>query len=223
MIHFSRLSEELILWAGSEFRFIEMADAFSTGSSIMPQKKNPDISELVRGKTGRVVGDLVSLLMLMKSLPMSYNRDMQEDKEPLFDAVDTLSACIDIYIRMLPTIRFNQERMYEAASTGYQNATDLADYLVNQGMPFRKAHSVAGQAVAHALDEGKELHELTLQKLKTFSKLIKKDIFNLLKPESLVNRRSSAGGTSAENVRKAISKATARLDAEMERLPEFKD
>jgi len=222
MIHFSRLSEELILWASAEFRYIDLADAFSTGSSIMPQKKNPDISELTRGKTGRVTGNLVSLLMLMKSLPMAYNRDMQEDKEPLFDSVDTLKACIDIHIRMLPTITFNRETMMTAAARGYLNATDLADYLVNEGMPFRKAHSVVGQVVAHGIEKGLEIHEIPLKDLKTFSKLIKKDVFTLLTPESMVNRRSSFGGTSAANVWEAISRADARLSADLERIPEFR-
>ena len=222
MIHFSRLSEELILWASAEFHFIDLADAFSTGSSIMPQKKNPDISELTRGKTGRVTGNLVSLLMLMKSLPLAYNRDMQEDKEPLFDTVDTLKAVIDIHTRMLPTITFNRDVMLAAASRGYQNATDLADYLVTQGVPFRKAHSVAGSAVAHAVANGVELHEMPLKELKTFSKFIKKDVYGLLTPERMVSRRSSYGGTSAENVRNAIAMAHARLSAELERVPVFK-
>ncbi len=222
MIHFSRLSEELILWASAEFRYIDLADAFSTGSSIMPQKKNPDISELTRGKVGRVTGNLVSLLMLMKSLPMAYNRDMQEDKEPLFDTVDTLKACIDIHCRMLPTIAFNREVMMTAASCGYLNATDLADYLVSEGMPFRKAHSVAGQVVAHGIASGLEIHEIPLKDLKTFSKLIKKDVFSLLTPESMVNRRSSFGGTSAANVWESISRADARLSADLARIPEFR-
>lgn len=222
MIHFSRLSEELILWSSAEFRFITLSDAFSTGSSIMPQKKNPDISELTRGKSGRVTGNLVSLLMLMKSLPLAYNRDMQEDKEPLFDTVDTLKAVIDIHTRMLPTITFNRDVMLAAASRGYQNATDLADYLVTQGMPFRKAHSVAGSAVAHAVAHGVELNEIPLKDLKAFSKLIKKDVYALLTPESMVNRRSCRGGTSADQVRQAIINAQTHLSAELERMPTFR-
>ena len=221
MLHFSRLSEEMILWSTSEFGFIELSDAFSTGSSIMPQKKNPDIPELVRGKTGRVIGDLIAVMTIMKSLPLAYNRDMQEDKEALFDAVDTLSACVDIYTRMLPEISIKKERMSQAVSTGYLNATDLADYLVGQGVPFRKAHSCAGQAVAYAVENGRELHELTLKELKQFSAKIKQEIFQLLKPESGVNRRTSFGGTATENVVKAVADAERELTSEIKKLPEF--
>jgi argininosuccinate lyase len=178
MVHLSRLSEELVLWSTSEFGFITLADAFATGSSIMPQKKNPDIPEIVRGKTGRVFGSLMALLTLMKSLPMAYNRDMQEDKEPLFDAVDTLKACLHINVQMIPRITVNREAMRKAASVGFLNATDMADYLVGQGMPFRKAHACVGNAVAYALDKGKELDQLTLDELKPFSPLIKADIFD---------------------------------------------
>ncbi len=221
MLHFSRLSEEMILWSTSEFGFIEISDAFSTGSSIMPQKKNPDIPELVRGKTGRVIGDLIAMMTIMKSLPLAYNRDLQEDKEPLFDAVDTLSACVDIFTRMLPEISVKKERMYQAASTGYLNATDLADYLASQGVPFREAHSCAGKAVAYAIKNGRELHELTLKELKAFSPKIGKEVFQLLETESVVNRRTSLGGTATENVKQAVTKAELALQAEMEKFPEF--
>jgi argininosuccinate lyase len=221
MLHFSRFSEELILWSTSEFGFIELSDAFSTGSSIMPQKKNPDIPELVRGKTGRVIGDLVAMLTVVKSLPLAYNRDLQEDKEPLFDAVDTLSACVDIYARMLPEIKIKKDRMRQAAATGYLNATDLADYLVNQGVPFRKAHSCAGQAVAYAIENGRELHDLTLEELKRFSDKIKEEVFGLLDPESAVNRRTSFGGTATDNVVRAIAAAEKELDQETLNLPAF--
>ena len=221
MLHFSRISEEMILWSTSEFGFIELSDAFSTGSSIMPQKKNPDIPELVRGKTGRVIGNLIAMMTIMKSLPMAYNRDLQEDKEPLFDTVDTLSACVDIYTRMLPEISVKKERMSRAASTGYLNATDLADYLVSQGVPFRKAHSCAGQAVAYAIENGRELHELSLKELKKFSPKIKEKVFQLLETESGVNRRTSFGGTAIENVKKAVAEAEKELKAEMEKLPEY--
>ena len=221
MLHFSRISEEMILWSTSEFGFIELSDAFSTGSSIMPQKKNPDIPELVRGKTGRVIGNLIAMMTIMKSLPMAYNRDLQEDKEPLFDTVDTLSACVDIYTRMLPEISVKKERMSRAASTGHLNATDLADYLVSQGVPFRKAHSCAGQAVAYAIENGRELHELSLKELKKFSPKIKEKVFQLLETESGVNRRTSFGGTAIENVKKAVAEAVKELKAEMEKLPEF--
>ena len=221
MLHFSRISEEMILWSTSEFGFIELSDAFSTGSSIMPQKKNPDIPELVRGKTGRVIGNLIAMMTIMKSLPMAYNRDLQEDKEPLFGTVDILSACVEIYTRMLPEISVKKERMSRAASTGYLNATDLADYLVSQGVPFRKAHSCAGQAVAYAIENGRELHELSLKELKKFSPKIKEKVFQLLETESGVNRRTSFGGTAIENVKKAVAEAEKELKAEMEKLPEF--
>jgi argininosuccinate lyase len=221
MLHFSRLSEEMILWSTAEFGFIELSDAFSTGSSIMPQKKNPDIPELVRGKTGRVIGDLIAMLTIVKSLPLAYNRDLQEDKEPLFDAVDTLAACVDIYTRMLPEITVKKDRMIQAAATGYLNATDLADYLVNQGVPFRTAHSCAGKAVAYGIENGRELHELTLEELKKFAPEIKAEVFALLEPESVVNRRTSFGGTATANVVEAIAVAKKDLENEMNNLPVF--
>ncbi len=212
MMHFSRISEELILWSSSEFGFAELSDAFSTGSSIMPQKKNPDVPELVRGKCGLVFGNLMALLTLMKSLPLAYNRDMQEDKKILFDTVDTLKACIQIYTAMIPGIKVNRETMARAASKGFLNATDMADYLVTKGMPFREAHGCTGKAVAYALNQKKELHELTLAELKTFSTLIKADIFSFLTIEQMVNRRTSFGGTATENVREAIREAEKGLE-----------
>jgi len=221
MLHFSRLSEELILWSTSEFGFIELSDAFSTGSSIMPQKKNPDIPELVRGKTGRVIGDLVSMLTTMKSLPMTYNRDLQEDKEPLFDAVDTLAACVDIVTRMLPEMKVRKDSLRTAANTGFLNATDLADHLVSLGIPFREAHSHVGQAVAYAIDDGRELHDLTLEELQKFAPEIEADIFDLLQAESVVNRRTSHGGTAGANVVAAIAAAEAELQADLQTLPTF--
>ncbi|WP_372679653.1 argininosuccinate lyase [Desulfosarcina sp.] len=211
MVHLSRLSEELVLWSTSEYGFITLSDAFATGSSIMPQKKNPDVPEIVRGKTGRVFGSLVALLTLMKSLPMSYNRDMQEDKEPLFDAADTIKACLSINVQMLPRITVNREIMRKAASVGFLNATDMADYLVNQGMPFRKAHACVGGAVAYALDKGKELDQLTLDELKTFSPLVKADIFDHLTLKVMIDRRQSPGGTATENVARAIAEARKAL------------
>lgn len=207
MVHLSRMSEEFILWSSSEFGFIELPDSFATGSSIMPQKKNPDVPELVRGKTGRVFGDLVSLLTMMKSLPLSYNRDMQEDKSALFQTADTLRQCIDIYIKMLPKLKINREAMRQATSKGFLNATDMADYLVAGGMPFRQAHGCVGEAVAYASRKKKELHELTLKELKSFSSHFKKDIFNILSTEQMINRRKSIGGTALECVRAAIGKA----------------
>jgi argininosuccinate lyase len=212
MVHFSRLSEELILWSTSEFGFVEISDAFTTGSSIMPQKKNPDVCELVRGKTGRVVGDLVALLTLMKSLPMAYNRDMQEDKEPLFDAVDTLRATVAVYTRMLPNVRFRRERMGEATKTGFLNATDLADHLVARNVPFREAHEIVGKAVAYATTAGCELHDLDLPTLQGFSGRIEADVYDALATETVVNRRNSIGGTATEQVRRAVAAAREVLD-----------
>ncbi len=217
MVHFSRLSEELILWSSAEFGFIELPDAFATGSSIMPQKKNPDVPELVRGKTGRVFGDLMALLTTMKSLPLTYNRDMQEDKAPLFSTVDTLKSVVEVVARMLPHIRFNTERMRRESDRGFLNATDLADYLVGRGVPFREAHAVVGRAVAHALSQGKELQALDLDELKTFSELIDESVFEALKLERVVDRRTSMGGTATDSVRSAIHKA--REDLGREQMP----
>jgi argininosuccinate lyase len=212
MTHLSRLSEEMILWSTAEFGFIELPDAFATGSSIMPQKKNPDVPELVRGKAGRVFGHLMALLTLMKALPLSYNRDLQEDKTALFDAVDTLSDCIDVYIQMLPGVRLHAQRMEQAASTGYINATDLADYLVRQGLAFREAHHCVGQAVRLGLDQGRELHELSLAQLQSCSPLVKEDVFDYLAARENVNRRTGPGGTARSAVLAAIRAAEQRLD-----------
>ena len=207
MMHLSRFSEELILWSSSEFAFVVISDAFTTGSSIMPQKKNPDIPELVRGKTGRVYGNLMSVLTLMKSLPMTYNRDMQEDKPPLFDTVDTLTACLDIYRRMLPNITFRERRLAETTETGFINATDLADYLASKGLPFRDAHSVVGRTVAYGLDKGKELQDMTVAELQGFSPLIEDDVFAFLETRNIIDRRISLGGTATANVRAAVLQA----------------
>ena len=212
MVHLSRLSEEMILWSTAEFGFIELPDAFATGSSIMPQKKNPDVAELVRGKSGRVFGSLMALLTVMKGLPLAYNRDLQEDKELLFDSVDTLQACLEIYTMMLPKIKVNREIMRAATQTGYINATDFADYLVGKGMPFRNAHHCVGQAVGYALAHKKELHDLSLDELKSFSALIQEDVFEILSIEAMIDRRRSAGGTATENVRAAIAVARAALE-----------
>ena len=211
MVHFSRFSEELIIWSSAEFNFIELSDAFSTGSSIMPQKKNPDIPELVRGKTGRVFGDLISMLTMLKGLPLAYNRDMQEDKQPLFNTVDILSSCLNIYLQMLPEIKINKKQMNMAVSAGFLNATDLADYLVIRGLPFREAHACVGQAVSYALTNNKELHELSIKELKQFSRLINDDVFNHLTVEYMINRRTSDGGTATKTVLEAIKKANAQL------------
>jgi len=207
MVHFSRMSEEFILWSSSEFDFIEIPDAFATGSSIMPQKKNPDVPELVRGKTGGVFGDLMAMLTLMKSLPLAYNRDMQEDKLHLFRSVDTLCDCIDIFSQMLPNIHVKKDRMLQAASVGFLNATDLADYLVGKGMTFREAHGCVGKAVGFAIQQGKELDELSLKELKTFSSLIDSDVFSFIAIDQMIDRRTSFGGTAKQNVMEQIAKA----------------
>jgi argininosuccinate lyase len=212
MVHLSRLSEEVILWSTAEFGFIELPDAFTTGSSIMPQKKNPDVAELVRGKSGRVFGSLMALLTIMKGLPLAYNRDLQEDKELLFDSVDTLQACLEIYTMMLPKIKVNREVMRTATLTGFINATDFADYLVGKGLPFRTAHHFVGQAVGYALAHKKELHDLSLDELKSFSALIQEDIFEILSTEAMIDRRRSTGGTATKNVRAAIASARATLE-----------
>ena len=214
MVHFSRLAEELVLWATSEFGFIELPDAFSTGSSIMPQKKNPDVPELIRGKAGRVFGDLVALLTTMKGLPLAYNRDMQEDKGPLFSTVDTLRTCIDITTRMLPQVTFNKDAMRNATTIGFLNATDMADYLVGRGVPFREAHAVVGKAVAYALSQGKELDQLTLEEMHTFSSVIDGALFEALQVEQVVNRRTSQGGTAVAVVKDAVRRAVDRLESE---------
>lgn len=214
MVHLSRLSEEIVLWSSREFGFLEIPDAFATGSSIMPQKKNPDVPELVRGKTGRVIGSLVTLLTVMKGLPLAYNRDMQEDKEPLFDAVDTLSMCLAVYRRLVPKLKVNRSILAEAVTKGYLNATEVADYLVGKGMAFRDAHHCTGQVVRYAMDRGKELHELNLHDFERFSKFFGEDIFGFLTPEQMVNRRLSSGGTATRNVLQAIAGAVELLDLE---------
>jgi argininosuccinate lyase len=221
MVHFSRLSEELILWSTAEFNFIELPDSFATGSSIMPQKKNPDVPELVRGKAGAVIGNLMALLTTMKSLPLAYNRDMQEDKAPLFNTVDTLKACIEIYTAMLPKIKVKAVNMLQAAKSGFLDATDMADYLVTRGVAFREAHRLVGEAVGFALAGKKELHELTLEEMQSFSKLIQEDIFSCLETRQMIDRRTSYGGTAAKNVRQAIRAAENSLAQKKNCRPEF--
>jgi argininosuccinate lyase len=211
MMHLSRLSEELIIWSSAEFGFIELPDAYTTGSSIMPQKKNPDVAELVRGKAGRVFGDLVAMLTLMKSLPLSYNRDMQEDKTPLFDAADTLALCLQIYIQLLPNIKFNAAIMQKAASRGYLNATDLADYLVTKGMAFREAHYCVGRIVSYALKNKKEIHELSLKQLQQYAPRATEDVFEHLATQHMIDRRASIGGTATATVMAAINDARKKL------------
>ena len=209
MIHLSRFSEELILWSSAQFDFIDMPDAFCTGSSIMPQKKNPDVPELVRGKSGRVTGNLMSLLMLMKSQPLAYNKDNQEDKEPLFDTADTLINCLRAYADMIPHIRAKKDNMYNSAKRGFATATDLADYLVRKGMAFRDAHEAVGLAVRLGVDTERDLSELSLDELQGFSALITAEVFDYLTLEGSVAARKHIGGTAPETVKAAI--ATARL------------
>ena len=214
MTHLSRMSEELVLWASAQFNFIELPDRFCTGSSIMPQKKNPDVPELVRGKTGRINGHLISLLTLMKSQPLAYNKDNQEDKEPLFDTVDTLKDCLRAFALMVPHIKARKENMYEAARCGFSTATDLADYLVRQGIPFRSAHEVVGKAVAYGIEQNKDLSEMDLEELQQFSNTIEQDVFDVLTLEGSVNARSHVGGTAPERVRQAIKEAKSRQKSE---------
>lgn len=194
MMHLSRFSEEIILWCSWEFKYIELDDAYSTGSSIMPQKKNPDIAELVRGKTGRVYGDLISLLTTMKGLPLAYNKDMQEDKEPVFDAIDTALACLPVFTGMIKTMTVLPENMRKAANKGFINATDCADYLTKKGMPFRDAYTTVGELVYHCTETGKTLEELTLEELKGISPLFEEDIFSALNMENCAGTRNSYGG-----------------------------
>ncbi len=206
-LHLSRLSEELVLWSSQEFSFVQISDKFCTGSSIMPQKKNPDIPELIRGKSGRVVGSLMSLITLMKGLPLTYNRDLQEDKEPVFDAVDTVSASMAIMAEMLGNLAFNTGRMEEATRTGFMTATDLADYLVLHNVPFREAHGIVGKAVAACIEKGCELTDLTLADIREFSDVIDKDIFEVLSVEGSVDSRISTGGTATQRVEEAVAAA----------------
>ncbi len=213
MMHLSRLSEELVIWSSQEFGFITISDDFCTGSSIMPQKKNPDMPELIRGKTGRVYGHLMSLLTTMKGLPLAYNKDMQEDKEALFDAVDTVEICLEIMSRLLGSVTFNGERLKEATEKGFLAATDLADYLVRKGITFREAHEIVGKMVLFAIDQGKELHDLTLAEMKDFSRKISKDVLRWLDPALTVNRRNIPGGTSPEMVKKSLKSAKEELKA----------
>jgi argininosuccinate lyase len=207
LTHLSRMSEELIIWSSAQFNFIELPDRFCTGSSIMPQKKNPDVPELIRGKTGRVNGNLICLLTLMKSQPLAYNKDNQEDKEPLFDTVDTVSGCLRAFADMVPAIKCKHENMYNAAKQGFSTATDLADYLVRKKLPFRDAHEVVGKAVAMGVSCGKDLSELTLAELQQFSDKIETDVFEVLTLEGSVKARNHVGGTAPEQVRKAIALA----------------
>jgi argininosuccinate lyase len=214
MMHLSRMSEELVLWNSQQFKFVDIPDRFCTGSSIMPQKKNPDVPELVRGKTGRVSGHLMSLLMLMKGQPLAYNKDNQEDKEPLFDALDTLQACLRAFADMIPALKPNREAMRDAALRGFATATDLADYLVKKGTAFRDAHEVVGKAVAYGVQTGKDLSAMSLVELQQFSDVIADDVFGILSLEGSVNARNHIGGTAPNQVLAAVKRARLRIAQE---------
>lgn len=211
-LHLSRLSEELVLWATEEFHFVDLPDSFCTGSSIMPQKKNPDIPELIRGKSGRAVGNLMALLTLLKGLPMTYNRDLQEDKEPLFDTIDTVSQSLSLMAEMLAQTTFRTKHLGKITSTGgYMTATDLADYLVRQDIPFRQAHAIVGKTVAYCLAQDKDLPNLSLDELRQFSPVINDDVFSVLTVEGSVNSRLSTGGTALQRVTEAVARAEEKL------------
>ena len=211
MIHLSRFSEELVLWASTQFDFIDIPDTFCTGSSIMPQKKNPDVPELVRGKTGRVSGNLIALLMLMKGQPLAYNKDNQEDKEPLFDSADTVINSLHAFANMMPHVKAKRQNMYQAAKQGFSTATDLADYLVGKNIPFRDAHEIVGLAVRLGIETHRDLSELTLEELQQFSGAIDNEVFNILTLEGSVAARNHIGGTAPNTVKKAIEKARKQM------------
>ncbi len=214
MMHLSRFSEELIMWSSHEFGFVEMDDAYSTGSSIMPQKKNPDVAELVRGKTGRVYGSLIGLLTVMKSLPLAYNKDMQEDKESIFDAIDTVKLCLPVFTSMIATMKIRKENMYKAAQGGFTNATDIADYLVKKGIPFRNAHEIIGKMVLYCIGNNKAINELTMEEFKGFSDLISDDVYREISLETCVSGRNIPGGPAKERVLAAIQSGRDFLKSE---------
>ncbi len=212
MMHLSRFCEDLVLWSSDEFGFAEISDAYTTGSSIMPQKKNPDIAELIRGKTARVYGDLVTIMTLLKGLPMTYNRDLQEDKEPLFDAVDTMKDCLSIFTEMIKNTTFNAAAMNRAARGGFSTATEIAEYLVRRGVPFRRAHEITGKIVAYCLKYKKELEDLTISDYKNYDKRFTDDIKNAIKLENAVNARRHTGGTAAKAVLQRINEFEKSMD-----------
>ncbi len=215
MTHLSRFSEEIIMWCSWEFKFIELDDAYATGSSIMPQKKNPDITELIRGKAGRVTGDLVTLLSMLKGLPLAYNKDMQEDKEAIFDAIDNVKLCLKTFIPMIRTMRINSENMRNAAAKGFINATDCADYLTKKGMPFRDAYKITGQLVALCIQKGVTLETLPLDEYRQFTDIFENDVYDAINLETCVNQRNSEGGPAPSAVRVQIEKTMQALDKEM--------
>ena len=205
MMHLSRFCEEIIIWNSNEYQFVEIDDSYSTGSSIMPQKKNPDIAELVRGKTGRVYGALVSLLTTMKSLPLAYNKDMQEDKELTFDAIDTVKGCIALFTGMISTMEFKKDNMNKSARNGFTNATDAADYLVNHGVPFRDAHGIVGQLVLFCIDKNIALDDMTLEEYKAISPVFEEDIYDAISMETCVKKRNTIGAPGQEAMKKVIA------------------
>ncbi|MGN0426275.1 MAG: argininosuccinate lyase [Agathobacter sp.] len=211
MMHLSRFSEEIIIWNSNEYQFVEIDDAYSTGSSIMPQKKNPDIAELVRGKTGRVYGALTSLLTTMKGIPLAYNKDMQEDKELSFDAFDTAKGCIALFTGMLKTLRFNKEVMRKSANNGFTNATDAADYLVNHGVPFRDAHGIIGQIVLYCIDKNIAIDDMSLEELKSFSQVFEQDIYDAISMETCVNKRLTIGAPGKQAMEAVIAQEEEQL------------
>ncbi|NOU69981.1 argininosuccinate lyase [Paenibacillus sp. LMG 31458] len=221
MMHLSRFSEEMVLWSSTEFAFIELDDAFCTGSSIMPQKKNPDVAELVRGKTGRVYGNLFGLMTVLKSLPLAYNKDMQEDKEGMFDTVRTLQGALQLFAPMVATMKVNTDRMRQAVNQDFSNATDIADYLVNKGLPFRQAHEVIGKTVLYCIQNQKYLLDMSIEEFKTFSSLFESDIYQVLQPEQVVNARNVYGGTASNQVTEAIARAEQVLTQSNEWLQVF--
>ncbi len=213
MMHLSRLSEEIILWSSHEFSFVELDDAYSTGSSIMPQKKNPDVAELARGKTGRVYGSLMTLLTVMKSLPLAYNKDMQEDKEAIFDAVDTVKMCLPVFSNMIDTMKVRKANMYKAAQGGFTNATDIADYLVKKGIPFRSAHEIIGKMVLYCIENNKAIDDMTMDEFKSFSDKIQEDVYTEISLEKCVSGRKLVGGPARETEEKAIENAKSFLSS----------
>jgi argininosuccinate lyase len=212
MVHLSRLAEELILWSSADFAFIDLSDGFCTGSSIMPQKKNPDVPELVRGKSGRVFGNLVALLTVMKSLPLAYNKDMQEDKEPLFDTLDTVKGSLKIFADMIGEMRVRPEKMRAAAARGFSTATDVADYVVRKGIPFRQAHEIVGKCVRYCIEQDKDIPELSLEEFRQFSPAIDEDIYQYVTLEASVNARKATGGTAREAVAREIARARLKTE-----------
>ncbi len=213
MMHLSRLSEEIILWSSHEFSFVELDDAYSTGSSIMPQKKNPDVAELARGKTGRVYGSLMTLLTVMKSLPLAYNKDMQEDKEAIFDAIDTVKMCLPVFSNMIDTMKVRKANMYKAAQGGFTNATDIADYLVKKGIPFRSAHEIIGKMVLYCIENNKAIDDMTMDEFKSFSDKIQEDVYTEISLEKCVSGRKLVGGPARETEQKAIENAKSSISS----------